>query len=141
MTPQGADDDLDDERAPGRPRLLAHTDTYAVGGDTEDASGAVWRLEPTERDLDANVIALPAGGSIERHVGPALDVLVHVLSGEGRLLTDGDPVPLTPGALVWLPRGSTREIRAGDRGLRYLTVHQRRRDALSIKGRPAPLTD
>ncbi|MGY6019806.1 hypothetical protein [Streptomyces spinosirectus] len=36
------------------------------------------------------------------------------------------PRPLTPGALVWLPRGSTRSITASDDGLAYLTVHVRR---------------
>ena len=125
---------------PGHPRLLANTGDHSGGGDdgTDPGheSGAVWRLEPPERDLDANVIALPPGGSIDRHTGPALDVLLHVVAGAGELVTEHGTIALVPGALVWLPRGSRREFRAGDGGLRYLTVHQRRHDALAITRRP-----
>ena len=43
---------------------------------------------------------------------------------------------LVPGAVVWLPKHTEREFRAGGDGLRYLSVHVRRHDALSIKPRP-----
>jgi quercetin dioxygenase-like cupin family protein len=83
-----------------------------------------------ERDLDSNVIALPAGKGIESHVGPDADVLVHVIAGEGLLLTEAGSVELTPGMIVWLPRRSTRGFLAGPSGIRYLTVHQRRQSLL-----------
>lgn len=122
---------------PDHPRLLTNTsDHVAADGAGLEAVGAVWRLDPPGRDLDANIIALPPAGTIARHTGPALDVLVHVLAGDGELVTPGETVALTAGALVWLPRHSEREFRAGDSGLRYLTVHQRRHDALSITSRP-----
>ncbi len=122
---------------PEHPRLLANTADHAVADSAEpQVAGAVWRLEPSGRDLDANIIALPPAGIIARHTGPALDVLLHVLSGTGELMTSEDTIALTPGALVWLPRNSEREFRASDSGLRYLTVHQRRHDALSITSRP-----
>lgn len=120
----------------GRPELLTNTAAYAVGTGADDRAGAVWRLDPPERDLDANVIALPPGGTIEQHVGPALDVLLHVVSGTGELLTEHDTLALVPGAVVWLPRETVREVRAGPNGLRYLSVHQRRHDALTITMRP-----
>jgi uncharacterized protein (DUF2249 family)/quercetin dioxygenase-like cupin family protein len=110
------------------PRILA--DTNDVARAEPDATGAVWKLEARDRDLDSNVIALPAGGGIDSHAGPDLDVLIHVLSGSGRLTTEAGAVDLFPGALLWLPRRSRRQFAAGPDGLRYLTVHQRRQALL-----------
>jgi quercetin dioxygenase-like cupin family protein len=115
------------------PRILANTNDLTAGADAEpDATGAVWKLQARERDLDANVIALPPGGGIDSHAGPGLDVLIHVLSGSGRLTTETDTIELSPGALLWLPRRSRRQFTAGPEGLRYLTVH-RRRQALVLE--------
>lgn len=105
------------------PRILANTTELTTDA---DASGAVWKLQARERDLDSNVIALPAGGTIDSHAGPDLDVLIHVLSGGGRLTTEAGTIDLSPGALLWLPRRSRRQFAAGPDGLRYLTVHKRR---------------
>ena len=65
------------------------------------------------RDLDSNIIQLPSGSRIEAHSGPDLDVLLHVLHGDGVLVTETNRLSLRPGALVWLPRHSRREIVAG----------------------------
>jgi uncharacterized protein (DUF2249 family)/quercetin dioxygenase-like cupin family protein len=109
------------------PRILANTTDLTASAETEpDATGAVWKLQARDRDLDSNVIALPAGGGIDSHTGPDLDVLIHVLSVSGRLTTETDTIDLSPGALLWLPRRSRRQFAAGPEGLRYLTVHQRR---------------
>jgi hypothetical protein len=54
---------------------------------------------------------------------PDLDVLWHILHGDGQLITEVDTVTLRPEQLVWLPRLSRREIAAGEEGLTYLTVH------------------
>lgn len=106
------------------PRILANT--AELGGTEPDAAGAIWRLPIGDRDLDANVIALPPGHTIDRHTGPELDVLIHVLAGYGVLTTELTDVALEPGILAWLPRRSVRRFTAGPEGLRYLTVHQRR---------------
>lgn len=108
------------------PRVLVNTSD--LGGDTDgaDASGAVWKLQPRDRDLDSNIIALPPGQRIDAHAGPDLDVLIHVLAGDGSLTTEDGELALQPGALLWLPRRSWRQFTAGPDGLRYLTVHQRR---------------
>ncbi|WP_026924045.1 DUF2249 domain-containing protein [Glycomyces arizonensis] len=119
------------------PRVLADTAALAADVGAPGVSGAVWRLQEDERDLDSNVIALPPGGGIGAHDGPDLDVLVHVLAGGGRLVTELGAIDLEPGAVVWLPRRSRREFTAGAEGLRYLTVH-RRRQALSIGIAPHP---
>ena len=66
-------------------------------------------------------------------------MLVHVVSGSGRLETESGPLELGSGALAWLPRRSRRAFVAGPEGLCYLTVHRRRR-ALTLEP-PARLED
>lgn len=112
--------------SPDAPRVVADTAELAARVGDAGEIGAIWSIAEPERGLDANVIALPPGESIGSHRGPALDVLVHVIAGSGTLSTDDGDVPLSPGALVWLPRLTRRGFRAGDGGLRYLTVHQRK---------------
>lgn len=108
------------------PRVLTHTDRFAATTGEPDVTGAVWKLQVRERDLDSNVIALPPGGTIDAHAGPDLDVLIHVLAGTGQLTTELGTLDLAPGALLFLPRRSRRRFTAGTEGLRYLTIHQRR---------------
>lgn len=110
-----------------QPRVLVNTADLTADA---DASGVVWKVEARQRDLDSNIIAIPADGQIAAHRGPELDVIIHVLAGSGTLTTERDTVDLSPGALVWLPRGSERAFTAGADGLRYLTVHQRRQSLL-----------
>lgn len=110
------------------PRVLV--DTRDLPEDT--TAGAIWKLEVSDRDLDSNIISLPPGDSIDVHAGPDLDVLVHVLGGDGVLVTELGDLPLAVGALVFLPRRSQRGFNAGPSGLRYLTVH-RKREALVLE--------
>ena len=114
------------------PRVLVDTRTILDGdGRDPDEAGALWKLDVRERDLDSNLVAIPPGGAIDAHAGPDLDVLVHVLDGSGTLTTELDTtVELEPGVLLWLPKRSRRAFRAGDDGLRYLTVHRRRQALL-----------
>jgi quercetin dioxygenase-like cupin family protein len=90
------------------------------------AAGATWKLEVSDRQLDANVVRLAPGRAIQMHRGPDLDVLVLVVAGTGMLVSRAGAVPLLPGHLVWLPRRSDRSFIAGSDGISYLTVHQRR---------------
>lgn len=119
-------------------RITEKTDIPRVVGDAFAASaaeaGSAWRLEPPERSLDANVIVLPAGDEIRTHIGPALDVLIVVLSGSGVLEIESGDVRLEPGGIVWLPARSQRRFIAGGEGLRYFSVHQRK-PGLSIRSR------
>lgn len=108
------------------PRILASTARLAAEAGEPLVSGAVWKLEVRDRDLDANVIAIPPGGVIDAHAGPDLDVLIHVLGGSGTLASERGTLELEPGVLAWLPRRSVRQLSAGPGGLRYLTVHRRR---------------
>lgn len=119
---------MDAESTARTPRIVG--DAFAATG----APGSVWKLDPAERGLDANVIALPAGDEIQTHVGPALDVLIVVLEGSGTLETEADAVALAPGGIVWLPAHSRRRFVAGAEGLRYFSVHARK-PGLSIRSR------
>lgn len=106
------------------------TDLGAV--DTTGRPGAVWSL-PHGGDLDANLVRLHPGGSIAHHVNDEVDVIVYVIAGDGELLV-GDVVhPLGGDVLALVPRGAGREVRAGQLGVTYLSIH-RRRD-LGIVGR------
>jgi uncharacterized protein (DUF2249 family) len=106
------------------PRVLC--DTTRLTTSEPDATGAIWKLQMRERDLDSNVVRLPPTGTIGLHSGPDVDVLVHILTGTGHLATELGTISLTAGLLLWLPRRSCRQFTAGPDGLTYLTVHQRR---------------
>lgn len=118
------------------PRILCDAREVAAGPYDSGASGAVWKLEMSQRHLDSNIIRLPPDSRIEAHAGPDLDVLLLVLDGDGELSTETGTLDLCPGGLVWLPRLSRREITAGVAGLSYLTVHPRR-PSLRIEAAPA----
>lgn len=112
------------------PRVLA--DLHALAVDTTVESGARWRLAEPGRQLDANLVHLPAGRQIGEHREPDLDVVLVVVAGDGTFGTADGPQQVVAGNLVWLPHGSTRNLTAGADGLTYLTVHKRR-PGLQIK--------
>lgn len=96
-----------------------------------ERGGALWSLAVRSRQLDANVIRLPAGARVAAHVEPDLDVLLCVVEGSGSLTTPAGEQRLTRGAVAWLAHGAERALAADGEGLVYLTVH-RRRPGLSI---------
>ncbi|MEU8674163.1 hypothetical protein [Streptomyces sp. NPDC048560] len=120
------------------PHVLAVLDDV-LASLTPDDRGSLWQLSEQGRELDANLVHLPAGAEVGEHQENTLDVLLVVLAGSGRLTTGPDTaLDLTPSAVTWLPRTSRRALAAGPEGLSYLTVH-RRRPGLSIAA-PAPVT-
>lgn len=106
--------------------------TNTHGLPAEPRRGAVWSIAEPDRQLDTNVIRLPAGDAIQAHVGAEVDTLVHVLHGDGTLVTEAGEQPLRPGDVAFLPRRTLRGFRAGEAGLEYLTVH-RKRQSLQIQ--------
>lgn len=118
------------EQPAPQPRLLAELDRLldASGGPgcAPERSGALWRLDEDERQLDADLIRLPAHQRIELDHAPDVDVLLVVVAGDGAATTDTGALALAPHTLLWLPRGSQRAIEAGAHGLAYLTVHRKR---------------
>ncbi|MFG3528817.1 cupin domain-containing protein [Streptomyces sp. NPDC047917] len=117
------------------PRVLAVLDELLRGATREDR-GALWQLAERGRELDANLVRLPPGGSVGAHQEDVLDVLLVAVAGDGRIEAGDDSLELTPGTVAWLPRTSRRALAAGPDGVAYLTVH-RRRPGLTIKP-PAP---
>jgi quercetin dioxygenase-like cupin family protein len=115
-------------------RILADVHQLVVD-DGRVAAGARWTLSESGRQLDANLIHLPAGQRVDTHTEPDLDVVLIVVAGDGTVGTPDGPQSLADGNLVWLPHGSTRDITAGTDGLSYLTVH-RRRPGMQIRNRP-----
>jgi quercetin dioxygenase-like cupin family protein len=118
------------EQSAPLPRVLAEfgrlLEAAGTPADGRERSGALWRLEEDERQLDANLIKLPPEHRVETHRETDVDVLLLVLDGDGTLHTEAGALELAPHALVWLPRGSQRAIVAGPRGLAYLTAHMKR---------------
>lgn len=108
------------------PQVLTNTRHLAVSDGKVDLTGAMWKIPVTNRDLDSNLITLPANSEIASHRGPSIDVMMLIVAGDGTLETEVDEVALAEGDLVWLPKHSVREIRSGAGGLRYLTVHTRK---------------
>lgn len=93
--------------------------------------GAQWSL-PHRGELDANLVTLQPGHSIDEHVNDLVDVLMFVQSGSGEVTIDGTRHAAGTDHLVLVPRGASRSITAGDAGITYLSVH-RLRDPLTIE--------
>ena len=94
--------------------------------------GPVWGAE-TE-DLNATLLAWPAGDGPPEHVNDARDVLYVVVAGSGTLTVDGDARALVAGDALIVEKGCTRALVAGDGGIRYVTAHIRR-EGLQIRQR------
>jgi mannose-6-phosphate isomerase-like protein (cupin superfamily) len=95
--------------------------------------GPLWGMAST--DLNATLLAWPAGHEVAEHVNGELDVLVVVLDGRGSATVDGETHDLAAGRALLIPRGTRRGITADEPGLRYLSVH-RRRGPLQIQTTP-----
>ncbi|MEO8750264.1 MAG: hypothetical protein ABI384_07680 [Allobranchiibius sp.] len=107
--------------------------TIAEAGPT--ATGILWRLAESGRQLDANLVRLAPNEGVGRHAEPDLDVLLIVVAGAGTMASDVGELALSEGAVTWMPRHSARSIAAGAEGLAYVTVH-RRRPGMQIRSRP-----
>ena len=88
------------------------------------AGGVVWSVSAD--GFHTNLVVLAPSGAIAAHRNDAIDVLLVVLAGSGTVTVDAVPMPVTPMSAVLVPRGAMRSIAAGDDGLRYLTIHERR---------------
>jgi quercetin dioxygenase-like cupin family protein len=126
------------DRQAETPRVQVLADVHELVDDSPVPSGARWTLAESGRQLDANLIHLPAGQRVDTHTEPDLDVILMVIAGDGSVGTPDGEQALADGNIVWLPHGSTRNLTAGNNGLSYLTVH-RRRPGLQISKRPDTL--
>lgn len=88
-------------------------------------NGVRWTLDPAG-DLNVNLVRLDPGAQIEAHVNSAVDVVIVVLDGSGRIEVGHTGHDLHPEALAYIPKGTERSIHAGPYGLSYVTAHRRR---------------
>lgn len=105
-----------DDTGPRRPevRSLGAADGRAV----------LWGL--ASADLNVNLVQWPAGEGVDAHVNAERDVLLVILGGGGTVTVDDEDITVAAEQCVLVPSGATRVIRAGDEGIRYMTVHRRR---------------
>ena len=89
-----------------------------------EGEGPLWGM--ASADLNATLLAWPAGHEVAEHVNESLDVLLVVLGGSGTVRVNGNAHAIAPGQVLLIEKGATRSIAAGDAGLRYLSVHRRR---------------
>jgi len=117
--------------------LAEHVPATAGVADTPldmEGRGTLWSI--ASDDLNANVLAWPAGGGVPEHTNDERDVLLVIVAGGGTLLVDGGRIALRAPQLLLIPRGASRGIEAGPQGLRYVSAHLRREGV--VKLRPAP---
>lgn len=93
-------------------------------------TGPVWGM--SSADLNATLLVWPAGHELVEHTNAERDVLVIVLEGGGVAMVDGHEYALAAGSAFLFEKGRSRSLRAGDHGVRYLSVHTRR-GALQIE--------
>ncbi len=71
-----------------------------------------------------NHIELPPGGRGKEHDESVTgqEEVYLILEGSGTMAVDGDLVELRPNRYVFVPAGTTRQVRASDEGVTYLCV-------------------
>lgn len=87
-------------------------------------SGPLWGTETD--DLNATLLAWPAGGGPDEHVNSECDVILVVLAGTVTVTLDGEPSLVRAGEALIVEKGRRRGLSAGPGGVRYLSVHRRR---------------
>jgi len=57
------------------------------------------------RNLTVGVAIFPAGSAPRGHIHPTQEETIYIVSGRGRLVTDGGVAELEPGVAVFIPMG------------------------------------
>ena len=87
-------------------------------------TGPVWGVAST--DLNATLLAWPPGHELATDTNTEVDVFLIVVEGGGVATVDEQEHALVPGSGLLVQKGSSRAIRAGAEGVRYVSVHRRR---------------
>ena len=99
-------------------------DSPVVERHAAEGEGPLWGT--ASDDLNVTMLSWYPGSATPEHVNDERDVLVVCLAGSGTVLLDGAPHTLAEGQVLIIEKGCPRQIEAGPRGLRYLSVHLRR---------------
>ena len=104
---------------------------FTGGGDR----GPLWGT--ATEDLNATALRWPPGHELAEHVNAERDVLVVVVEGSCVMEIDEVCNVLTAPAAVIVRKGCSRSLRAGPRGVSYVSSHLRR-ERLQISGTRRP---
>jgi quercetin dioxygenase-like cupin family protein len=86
--------------------------------------GPLWGT--ATEDLNATLLAWPAGHEVAEHVNDERDVLIVVVAGSATVMVDGAAHEMAADQAIVIEKGRSRAIRAGGDGVRYVSVHRRR---------------
>jgi quercetin dioxygenase-like cupin family protein len=89
--------------------------------DRLDGRGPLWGI--ASADLNATLLCWDEGDGVAVHVNSERDVLVVVLGGWGIVSVGARAHVVVRHDALLVPKGSRWSIRAGGKGLRYLSVH------------------
>jgi quercetin dioxygenase-like cupin family protein len=98
-----------------------------------NGTGPAWGVASS--DLNATLMVWPPDHELIEHTNTERDVLLIVLEGGGVARVEGHEHALAAGSVLLIEKGKSRSLRAGDNGVRYLSVHLRR-GGLQIEARP-----
>lgn len=97
------------------------------------------RIVPSNRmagaeseDLDVTMLVWPAGKQIERHVNNEVDVAMVFIEGSAVVTVEAEEISVEAGQVVLVEKGRARSLTAGPEGVRYVTVHKRRRKLMPL---------
>ena len=91
--------------------------------DRRGPDGVVWSLA-RGGDLDANLVHLAPGRTVDAHVNDEVDVLLVGISGSGSVTVNRQRHDLRAGSVVAVPKQTERSISAGPNDeITYMTVH------------------
>ena len=96
-------------------------------------TGPLWGMASS--DLNATLLVWPPRHELVEDTNTELDVLLIVVEGSGVAQVDEQEHALVAGSALLVEKGSSRTVRAGPDGIRYVSVH-RRRGPLQITDRP-----
>ncbi|MGH9028789.1 MAG: DUF488 family protein, N3 subclade [Acidimicrobiales bacterium] len=93
--------------------------------DDAHGRGVIWSLD-RHHGVNANLVRLDPGESMESHVNDEVDVLLVGVAGSGVVDVDEEERTINPGSLTLVRRGSRRSITAGTEPFGYLSIHSER---------------
>jgi mannose-6-phosphate isomerase-like protein (cupin superfamily) len=111
---------------PLSPLNAADNERSATIGDLSmiAGEGPVWSAN--SEDLNATLLVWGGGHETPYHVNEERDVLIVVLAGSADIALGSRSETVRSGQALLVPKGEPRQIVAGGKGVRYLSVHRRR---------------
>ena len=103
---------------------MSNVETCDIQNLNFHASGPQWGT--ASDDLNVTLLSWEKGQGVGAHVNNDLDVVMVVVSGEGKVTIEGEEFELQPGRAVVVPKGANREIECYSERLTYFSIHRRR---------------